>query len=128
MIHVHNYPYSAMPTVLPKTNSCVGREGPKQVSSAFNTMYRSVRQLLRVNVREVMDTLCCLIDPCCPDLDKLCVPREVYEDATSTNELLKRLCPTYINPKNTFVLREIVTIHGSQQCKRLLQKYTDKFC
>ena len=90
-------------------------------------MCRSIIRLLRVDVDKIKDTLRYLTDPQCPDFDQLCVPREVYEDAASMKELFDKLCPKYINPKKIFVLREIVRNHGSQQCKRRLKKYTDRF-
>ena len=107
------------------SHHCDDLKRAKQMSSAFSSMYRSIIRLLQVNVNEVKDSLRYLTDPRC--LDKLCVPPKVYKDTTSTKDLLRRLCPRYINPKDTFVLEEIVSNFGSQRCKRLLSDYTDKF-
>ena len=108
-----------------QTSKCVDLEKSKQMSSAFSVMYCSVIRLLRVKVCDVKDYLRFLTDPCC--LDRLCVPPHVYKEATSTKELLSCLCPDYINPKNTFVLEEIVATFGSHRCKKLVREYTDKF-
>ena len=96
------------------------------MSSAFSVMYRSVIRLLRVNVCDLKDSLRFLSDPHC--LHKPCVPIDDYEDVPSTRELLNRLYKDgYINPENTFVLEVIVANCGSQRCKELVRKYTDKF-
>ena len=97
------------------------------MSSAFNSMYRSaVLQLRDVKVSEVKACLCYLTVPDFPT--ELCVPRHMYERATSTEDLLRELCPTYINPRDTFVLEEIVRNLGSSYCKRLVNKYVKMFC
>ena len=76
------------------------------MSSAFSNLYSFVIRLLRVDVGEVKDSLCYLTDPHHPD--KLCVPHKAYMGTTSTKDLLNRLCPKYVNSKDTFVLEEIV--------------------
>ena len=95
------------------------------MSSDFNRMYRSVVGLLRVKVEKVKDSLHYLTNPRC--LNELCVPQSVYEDATTTKDLLNRLCPMYVNPENTFVLEEIVNEFGSRRCKEVLKDYIDKY-
>ena len=98
----------------------------EEMSSSFNVMYRSVVRLLRnVDVGGVKEHLCYLTVP--KEFDKLCVPPHVYEHAATTKDLLDRLCPQYINPGNTFVLKEIVTYFGSHRCKKLVQEYINKF-
>ena len=126
LICVYFFFLLAVKALSPQTSChCSDLKRAKQMSSAFSSMYRSIVRLLRVNVNEVKDSLCYLTDPQC--LDKLCVLPKVYKDATSTKDLLSRLCPRYINPKDTFVLEEIVTNFGSQRCKRLLKDYTEEF-
>ena len=95
------------------------------MSSDFNSMYRSVVGLLRANVGKVKDSLRYLTNP--QRLNELCVPPSVYEDATTTKDLLNRLCPMYVNPEDTFVLEEIVNEFGSRCCKKELKDYTDKY-
>ena len=95
------------------------------MSSDFKSMYRSVVGLLQVNVEKIKDSLRYLTNP--RHLNELCVPPSVYEDATTTKELLNRLCPKYVNPQDTFVLQEIVRECGSRNCKRTLKVYTDKY-
>ena len=97
----------------------------KEMSSEFNILYRSIIRHLRVDVSEVKDVLRFSTKP--QNFTQLCVHPSVYEDATSTKDLLERLFPDYINPGNTFLLEEIVRNCGSSQCKRLLKKYTVKF-
>ena len=94
------------------------------MSSDFKTMYRSVVDLLQVDIEKVKDSLCYLTNPQC--LNELCVPPSVYEDAATTKELLNKLCPKYVNPKDTFVLQEIIRECGSHDCKKALEVYTDK--
>ena len=95
------------------------------MSSDFKSMYRSVVGLLRANVEKVKDSLRYLTSPRC--FNELCVPPKVYEDATTTKDLLNKLCPTYINPQDTFVLEEIVKEFGSHRCKKELKDYMDKY-
>ena len=97
----------------------------QQMSSDFKTMYRSVVGLLRANVEKVKDSLCYLTNPRHPN--ELCVPPRIYEDATTTKDLLNRLFPTYVNPQDTFVLEEIIKEFGSRRCKKELKEYIDKY-
>lgn len=107
-------------------SKCDDLERSKQMSSAFGRMYRSVIQLLRVNVREVKEIVRFLSDP--RRLCKPCVPIDDYKYVTSTRDLLTHLYKDgYINPENTFVLEEIVASCGSGRCKELVRKYTDEF-
>ena len=97
-----------------------------QMSSAFNSMYRSViSRLLRVDVEKVKDFLHYLTNP--RRLNELCVPLRVYKNATTPKDILNRFFPTYINPEDTFVLEEIVNEFGSRCCKKELQDYIDRF-
>lgn len=105
-----------------KFNDCKKSEA---MSSEFNRLYRSIIHHLRVDVGEVKDVLRYSCKP--QHLSQRCVHPSVYEDATSTKDLLDRLFPDYINPEDTFLLQEIVENCGSGQCKRLLKKYTSKF-
>ena len=119
--------YAAIPLQI-STLNCVDledNEKSEEMSSDFSRMYRSIIRHFRVDVCEVRDSFRFLTDPRHPD--QLCVPPSVYKDATTTKELLTCLCPRYVNPKKTFVLKEIVREFGSQKCKKLLQDYTEKF-
>ena len=58
---------------------------------------------------------------------QLCVDPGAYEEATTTKDTLKQLCPQYINPAELFVLEGIVEMFGSDQCKKLLRDFQDKF-
>ena len=97
--------------------------------TAFANMYRAISRLLQrsrsLDVDELKDFLWCFCYPHSPQ-QRYVNPR-VYEGATSTKDVLKRLCPDYINPVELSVLRGIVETFGSRQCKRLLEKYLDEF-
>ena len=95
------------------------------MSSDFKSMYRSVVGHSRANVEKVKDSLHYLTNP--RRLNELCVPPSVYEDATTTKDLLNRLFPLYVNPEDTFVLEEIVAEFGSHRCKKELKDYTEKY-
>ena len=98
------------------------------MSSTFNRMYRSIIcDMQMVDVEEVKDSFRYLANPQC--FNEPYVPSSVYEDATTTKELLKRLFPAYVNPEDTFVLEEIVNGSGSPQarCKKELQEYIDTY-
>jgi hypothetical protein len=97
----------------------------KQMSSAFNKLYRSIVHHLRVNVSKIKKVLHYCSNP--RDLSQRCVPPNVYQDVTSTKDLLERLYPEYINPENIFVLEEIINNCGSRQCKTLLHEYVNTF-
>ena len=98
------------------------------MSSAFSDMYRSFIHLELVDVDYLKDTLRYLTDPTC--FDQPCVPPDVYQNVTSTKDFFDRLYPKYVNPAKTFVLEEIIRKFGSKthRCKRLLRKYTKKYC
>ena len=97
------------------------------MSSEFNKLYRSIMLHLKMDVGEIKQVLRFSSSP--HSLHKRCVPTSVYEDATSTKELLDRLYPEYINPQDIFLLEEIVNNSGSRngKCKRLVCVYSDKF-
>ena len=107
------------------TNDYTDLKKSKEMSSEFNILYRSIICHLSVDVSKVKDVLRYSSNP--QNFPQRCVPPSVYEDITSTEDLLDRLFPDYINPGNTFLLEEIVRNCGSSQCKILLKKYTSRF-
>jgi hypothetical protein len=97
------------------------------MSTAFANMYRAISRLLQRSVQadELKEFLRCFCHPQSPD--QLCVDPQVYEEVTITKDILKQLCPKYINPVKLFVLEGIVETFGSRQCKKLLRDFQDKF-
>ena len=97
------------------------------MNTAFAKIYRAVACLLErsVDANELKDFLRYFCHPQSPQ--QLCVDPRVYEGATTTKDILKQLCPQYINPVELFVLEGIVEIFGSDQCKKLLQEFQTKF-
>lgn len=97
------------------------------MSMAFASMYRSVSRLLQrtMEADELAEFLRCFCHPQSPR--QLCVDQRLYEGASSTKDILKQLCPEYINPAELFVLEGIVDTFGSRQCKKLLRDFQAKF-
>ena len=128
-MYKHKYLHSSATEVgIPHPSNdfkCTDRKKSEEMSSEFNKLYRYIKHHLRVDVEEVKDVLHCSANPI--NFRQRCVHPSVYQDATSTKDLLDQLFPDYINPGDTFLLEEIVRNCGSSQCKRLLNKYTSKF-
>ena len=97
------------------------------MNTAFAKMYHEVSCLLErsIDANELKDFLRYFCDPQSPR--QLCVDPRAYEEATTTKDVLKQLCPQYINPAELFVLEGIVKMFGSDQCKKLLRDFQDKF-
>ena len=93
------------------------------MSTAFANMYHAISHLLprSVQVDDLKEFLRCFCHPQPPQ--QLCVDPRVYEGATSTKDILKKLCPKFINPAELFVLEGIVETFGSRQCKKLLRDF-----
>ena len=108
---------------------CCDPKKSQAMSIAFANMFRAIYQLLelsrRVKVYKLKEFLRCFCHPKSPR--QLCVDPRVYEGATSTKDILKKLCPEYINPAELFVLEGIVETFGSRQCKKLLRDFQNNF-
>jgi hypothetical protein len=106
---------------------CSDPKKSQAMSTAFANMYRAISCLLTRSVEadELNEFLRYFIHPRSPR--QLCVDPRVYEGATSTKDILKKLCPEYINLAELFVLEGIVETFGSRQCKKLLRDFQDKY-
>ena len=106
---------------------CSDPKKSQPMSTAFANMYRAISRLLprSVGADELEEFLRCFCHPRFPR--QLCVDPRVYEGATSTKDILKKLCPEYINPAELFILEGIVETFGSRQCKKLLRDFQDEF-
>ena len=106
---------------------CSDPKKSQAMSTAFANMYRAISRLLprSVRVAELKEFLRYFCHPQFPR--QLCVDPSVYEGATSTKDILKQLCPEFINPAELFVLEGIVGTFGSCRCKKLLQDFQNEF-
>ena len=126
----HKY-YPSSASTQPFVNDPVPETDPErgqEIIVAFANMCRSITRLLgrSLDVKELKDFLDYFCDP--QALQQRCVNPEVYRGAKSTKDILKSLCPEYINPMKLFVLEGIVETFGSQRCKRLLRDYKENYC
>ena len=98
------------------------------MSTAFASMYGAISCLFERSVaaNDIKCFLRFLCDPQAPQ--QLYVDPRAYKEATTAKDVLKCLCPQYINPAELFVLKGIVNKFGSDQCKKLLRDFQDKFC
>ena len=106
----------------PVPDTCISDE----VSIAFAKMCHSITRLLgkSVDVYDLKLFLCflCEHDPQSGRLKRSVNPG-IYDEAASTEDVIRCLCPDHINPVKLLVLEGIVKTFGSSQCKRLLTKY-----
>ena len=109
--------------------SAVPKKGKKrqEICTAFANMYRNIRQLLgrSVNVDELKDFLYFFCHP--ESLCQQCVDPVVFDEATSTKDVLKRLYPEHVNPIKLFILEGIVETFDSNVCKKLLSEYKESY-
>ena len=102
-----------------------------EVCLAFAKMCHSVTCLLGKSVDvynlKLFLGFLCESDPQSGQL-KRSVDSNVYDEAASTEDVIRCLCPDHISPVKLFVLEGIVKTFGSSQCKRLLTMYKKKYC
>ena len=103
------FPFSCQSSS-PQTSDDLKRA--KQMSSAFSSMYHSILLGFCVCVTSLTFTSCVFL-PSCTEMP---LPQRTFSGVSVP-------CRYYINPKDTFVLEEIISKCGSQQCK----DYTDEF-
>ena len=60
--------------------------------------------------------------------EQLYVNPKTYQGANTTKQLIKSLCPQFINFMHYYLLEEIVGKFGCDRAKQVLQQYTDQKC
>ena len=96
------------------------------LSSDFASMFSNITDLLdkSVDMAKLKDFLDCYSHPLYPE--QLYVHPKTYKDANTTKQLIKSLCPQFINFMHYYLLEDIVRKFGCDKAKEVLQQYTDK--
>ena len=94
------------------------------LSSGFASMFSDLTDLLdkSVDIAKLKDYLDCYSHPMYPE--QLYVDPKTYKDATTTKQLIKSLCPQFINFMHYYLLEDIVGKFGCDKAKKVLQEYT----
>ena len=94
------------------------------LSREFAIMFSDVTDLLdkSVDMAKLKDFLDCYCHPLYPE--QLYVDPKTYKDATSTKQLIKSLCPQFINFMHYYLLEDIVRKFGCDKAIEVLQQYT----
>ena len=98
------------------------------LSRDFAKMFSDLSDLLNksVDMAKLKDFLDCYSHPLYPE--KPYVDPKFYKDANTTKELIKSLCPQFINFMHYYLLDDIVETFGCDRAKEVLQQYTDQMC
>ena len=117
----HTVSHNANPVLI-----AVPKKG-QEISTAFANMYRNVSRHLgkSVDVEDLKEFLHFFCNP--KSLRQRCIDPVIFKEATSTKDVLKKLCPEYVNPIELFILEGIVEAFDSSQCKRLLNEYKESY-
>ena len=96
------------------------------LSRDFARMFSDLSELLNksVDMAKLKDFLGCYSHPLYPE--KPYVDPKFYKDANTTKELIKSLCPQFINFMHYYLLEDIVETFGCDRAKEVLQQYTDQ--
>ena len=94
------------------------------LSRKFAIVFSDVTDLLdkSVDMAKVKDFLDCYSHPLYPE--QLYVNPKTYKDANTTKQLIKSLCPQFINFMHYYLLEDIVGEFGCDKAKEVLQQYT----
>ena len=98
------------------------------LSSDFANMFSNITDFLdkSVDMAKLKDFLDCYSHPLYPE--QLYVDPKIYKDANTTKQLIKSLCPQFINFMHYYLLEDIVRKFGCDRAKEVLQQYTDQKC
>ena len=96
------------------------------LSREFASMFSYLTDLLdeSVDMAKLKDFLDCYSHPLSPE--KPYVDPKFYKDANTTKELIKSLCPRFINFMHYYLLEDVVETFGCDRAKEVLQQYTDQ--
>ena len=94
------------------------------LSREFASMFSDVTDLLdkSVDMAKLKDFLDCYSHPLYPE--QLYVNPKTYKDANTTKQLIKSLCPQFINFMHYYLLEDIVRKFGCDKAIEILQQYT----
>ena len=96
------------------------------LSRKFAIVFSDVTDLLdkSVDMAKIKEFLDCYCHPLYPE--QLFVNPKTYKCANTTKELIKSLCPQFINFMHYYLLEDIVEEFGCDKAKEVLQQYTDQ--
>ena len=94
------------------------------LSREFAIMFSDVTDLLdkSVDMAKLKDFLDCYSHPLYPEQPY--VSPKTYKDANTTKQLIKSLCPQFINFMHYYLLEDIVRKFGCDKAIEILQQYT----
>ena len=97
------------------------------LSSDFASMFSNITDLLdkSVDMAKLKNFLDSYSHPLYPE--QLYVNPKIYKDANTTKQLVKSLCPQFINFMHYYLLEDIVGKFGCNRAKEVLQQYTDQY-
>ena len=110
--------FSSKPDPDPREKHHFSREFAIMLSGVTNLLDESV------DIAMLKDFLYCFSHPLYPE--QLYVNPKTYRDVNTTKQLIKSLCPQFINFLHYFLLEDIVGKFGCDRAKKLLQQYTDQ--
>ena len=90
----------------------------------FAIMFSDVTDLLdkSVNMAKLKDFLDCYSHPLYPEQPY--IHPKIYEDAITPKQLIKSLCPQFINFMHYYLLEDVVESFGCDRAKEVLKQYT----
>ena len=96
------------------------------LSKEFAVLFSYVTDLLdkSVDMARLKDFLDCYSHPLYPE--KPYVHPKIYKNASTTKQLIKSLCPQFINFIHYYLLEDIVESFGCDRAKEVLQQYTEQ--
>ena len=122
-ILIHSYVHS---TVKAPTKPPPDPRESHHLCMKFATTFPELVEILNISVEisELKEFLKNYCHPLYPEQPY--VAPKIYENATTTEEVLKSLFPQYINYIHYYLLEDIVVKFGCDRAKEVLQQYTDQ--
>ena len=112
---------------LPQGNPLNKLSDPREthhLSKEFAVMFSHVTELLdeSVDTAKLKDFLDCYSHPLYPEQPY--VHPKIYKDANTPKQVIKSLCPQFINFLHYYLLEDIVESFGCDRAMRVLKQYT----